>query len=113
MKPLVIRQLDVLSEFKEAVRLQKEIWGFEDIELLPVRLFVVAKKVGGQAIGAFRKARQYDPGDGSLDAVLEPRALDARDEDDGEELVLAAGPGGSELFILSPDSGAKPGQRIR
>jgi methionyl-tRNA synthetase len=27
--------------------------------------------------------------------------------------VLAAGPGGDELFILSPDSGAKPGQRIR
>jgi predicted GNAT superfamily acetyltransferase len=35
------------------VRLQKEIWGFEDIELLPVRLFVVATKVGGQAFGAF------------------------------------------------------------
>ncbi len=30
-----------------------------------------------------------------------------------EGMVLAAGPGGSELFILSPDSGAKPGQRIR
>jgi methionyl-tRNA synthetase len=30
-----------------------------------------------------------------------------------EGMVLAAGPGGSELFILSPDSGAKAGQRIR
>lgn len=30
-----------------------------------------------------------------------------------EGMVLAAGPGGRELFILSPDSGAKPGQRIR
>jgi methionyl-tRNA synthetase len=29
-----------------------------------------------------------------------------------EGMVLAAGPGGEELFILSPDSGAKPGQRI-
>jgi methionyl-tRNA synthetase len=28
-------------------------------------------------------------------------------------MVLAAGPGGEELFILSPDSGAKPGQRIK
>ena len=28
-------------------------------------------------------------------------------------MVLAAGPGDSELFILSPDSGARPGQRIR
>lgn len=30
-----------------------------------------------------------------------------------EGMVLAAGPGDSEIFILSPDSGAKPGQRIR
>jgi len=30
-----------------------------------------------------------------------------------EGMVLAAGPGDDELFILSPDSGAKPGQRIR
>jgi len=30
-----------------------------------------------------------------------------------EGMVLAAGPGDEEIFILSPDSGAKPGQRIR
>ncbi len=30
-----------------------------------------------------------------------------------EGMVLAAGPGDDDLFILSPDSGAKPGQRIR
>ena len=30
-----------------------------------------------------------------------------------EGMVLAAGAGGSDLFILGPDSGAKPGQRIR
>ncbi|MEM9175665.1 MAG: methionine--tRNA ligase subunit beta, partial [Myxococcota bacterium] len=30
-----------------------------------------------------------------------------------EGMVLAAGPGDSELFVLSPDAGAKPGQRIR
>ncbi|HEY4104144.1 MAG TPA: methionine--tRNA ligase [Polyangiaceae bacterium] len=29
-----------------------------------------------------------------------------------EGMVVAAGPGGSEVFVLSPDSGAKPGQRI-
>lgn len=29
-----------------------------------------------------------------------------------EGMVLAAGPGGEEIFILSPDQGAKPGQRI-
>lgn len=50
---IAIRALTALNEFTEAVRLQKEIWGFEDIELLPVRLFVVATKVGGQALGAY------------------------------------------------------------
>ncbi|MBI4889314.1 MAG: acetyltransferase [Acidobacteria bacterium] len=45
--------MTTLAELGEAVRLQKEIWGFEDIELLPLRLFVVAQKVGGQTLGAF------------------------------------------------------------
>ena len=30
-----------------------------------------------------------------------------------EGMVLAAGPGGSELFLLSPDEGATPGLRVR
>jgi methionyl-tRNA synthetase len=29
-----------------------------------------------------------------------------------EGMVLAAGPGGRELFILSPDEGAVPGMRV-
>lgn len=53
MTEVMIRPLAALSEFKEAVTLQKEIWGFDDIELLPLRLFVVASKVGGQVLGAF------------------------------------------------------------
>lgn len=48
-----IQLLSKQKEFEEAVQLQKKIWGFADIELLPVRLFVVATKVGGQAIGAY------------------------------------------------------------
>jgi methionyl-tRNA synthetase len=30
-----------------------------------------------------------------------------------EGMVLAAGPGGSEIYLLSPDNGAKPGQRVK
>ena len=52
-RAIELRHLNSVEEFQEAVRLQQEIWGFEDIELLPVRLFVVAKKVGGQAIGCY------------------------------------------------------------
>ncbi len=50
---ITARALRTHEEFREAVRLQKEIWGFSEIELLPVRLFVVATKIGGQAFGAF------------------------------------------------------------
>lgn len=33
--------------------LQKEVWNFSDAELVPLRMFVVAEKVGGQVMGAF------------------------------------------------------------
>jgi predicted GNAT superfamily acetyltransferase len=52
-KRATIRALQTQQEFQAAVQLQKDIWGFNDIELLPVRLFIVATKVGGQALGAF------------------------------------------------------------
>ena len=48
-----VRALSGHAEFAEAVRLQKIIWGFEDLELLPVRFFVVASRIGGQTLGAF------------------------------------------------------------
>lgn len=48
-----IRALSTNSEFAQAVDLQKRIWNFADIELLPVRLFVVANKVGGHSFGAY------------------------------------------------------------
>ena len=48
-----IRALTTGDEFADAVDLQRRVWNFADIELLPVRLFVVANKVGGQAFGAY------------------------------------------------------------
>jgi len=48
-----IRQLFQLSEFEEVLAMQKTIWGFEDIELLPLRFLVVVSKVGGHVFGAY------------------------------------------------------------
>jgi predicted GNAT superfamily acetyltransferase len=48
-----IRQLTQYQEFVEAVALQKTIWGFDEIDLLPVRLFVTASKIGGHSFGAY------------------------------------------------------------
>jgi predicted GNAT superfamily acetyltransferase len=49
---IAVHPLTTEAEFQSAVQLQKQIWGFDDIELLPMRLFIVATKVGGQAFGA-------------------------------------------------------------
>src|ERR1051326_4556989 len=54
---MTVRPLSGHAEFAEAVRLQKVIWGFDDLELLPVRFFVVASRVGGQTLGAFEGER--------------------------------------------------------
>ncbi len=48
-----IRQLQRLEEFGDVIRLQQAIWGFADIELLPLRFLVVVSKVGGHVFGAF------------------------------------------------------------
>jgi predicted GNAT superfamily acetyltransferase len=48
-----IRQLCRFDEFAQAVRLQQTIWGFDDIEMLPLRSFVVYGKIGGQLFGAY------------------------------------------------------------
>jgi predicted GNAT superfamily acetyltransferase len=50
---LVIRQCETLDEMRACVSLQKEVWNFTDLELVPLRMFVVAQKIGGQVIGAF------------------------------------------------------------
>lgn len=50
---ITVRALTAIPEFQDAVRLQQEIWGFSELDSLPVRLFVVARKIGGGAFGAF------------------------------------------------------------
>jgi predicted GNAT superfamily acetyltransferase len=50
---VVIRNCKSLSEIQECMALQQETWGFSDLEVVPLRLFVVAQKIGGQVIGAF------------------------------------------------------------
>ena len=49
----VIRNCHGLDELSACVSLQKEVWNFTDAELVPLRMFVVAEKIGGQVIGAF------------------------------------------------------------
>lgn len=48
-----IRHCHTVEEFRQCVDLQKTVWRFEDRDLIPVRMFVVARKVEGQVIAAF------------------------------------------------------------
>ncbi len=50
---LTIRKCESLEEMQAAFALQKEVWNFNDGELVPVRIFVLANKIGGHVIGAF------------------------------------------------------------
>src|SRR5262249_40593974 len=50
---IVIRKCHSLEEMRACFALQKEVWNFSDAELVPVRLFVVGEKIGGQVIGAY------------------------------------------------------------
>jgi len=50
---IVLRRCHGLEELRACVALQKEVWNFTDAELVPLRMFVVADKVGGQVMGAF------------------------------------------------------------
>lgn len=54
-RDVVIRRCHDTAEMQSCVQLQKDVWAFSDIELVPLRLFVVADKVGGQVIGAFHE----------------------------------------------------------
>ena len=48
-----IRLCTTVEEFARCLDLQKTIWGFDDIDLVPLRMFVVASKIGGQVFGAY------------------------------------------------------------
>ena len=49
----MVRPITDPAKMRECVELQKEVWGFDDADLLPVRMLVVASKIGGQVFGAY------------------------------------------------------------
>ena len=50
---ITLRQLSDPEEMRVCVGLQKTVWGFSDLEMVPHRMFVVAHRTGGQVIAAF------------------------------------------------------------
>ncbi|HZE69988.1 MAG TPA: GNAT family N-acetyltransferase [Pyrinomonadaceae bacterium] len=50
---IIIREIDSISEMKALEKLQKEVWGWDDLDTMPLMNFIVTKEVGGVLIGAF------------------------------------------------------------
>src|SRR5262245_65700413 len=55
---ITIRKCRGIEEFQACVALQKEVWNFADVDVIPLRMFVVSEKIGGQVIGAFDGNRE-------------------------------------------------------
>ena len=48
-----IREIDSLREMDACIDLQQLVWQFSDLDIVPRRMFVVARAVGGQILGAW------------------------------------------------------------
>jgi predicted GNAT superfamily acetyltransferase len=53
---IVIRDIDQLSDFHEVEALQKDVWGCEDLDVVPLTLFAATKEIGAVLIGAYDSA---------------------------------------------------------
>lgn len=81
------------------------------------KLLRLTLDLGGEQRNVFSGIKSAYPDPSKLDgrltmmiANLKPRKMKFGIS---EGMVMAAGPGGEEIYLLSPDSGAKPGQRIK
>lgn len=50
---IAIRRLETFEEMHACEQLQRVVWQFSDVEIVPHTVFVVADKTGGEALGAF------------------------------------------------------------
>jgi predicted GNAT superfamily acetyltransferase len=50
---MTIRELTSIEEFEACMDLQREGFGRDDLDLMPIRFYVVSRHVGGLVLGAF------------------------------------------------------------
>jgi len=63
MRPaqFTIRSAVGLAELQQCVEIQGAVWGYDDNDIVPRRMFLLAQKIGGQVIGAFDTAGTKGP----------------------------------------------------
>jgi predicted GNAT superfamily acetyltransferase len=67
---ILIRECRGFDELQACVDLQIEVWGYSDGDVIPRRVFLVAQKIGGQAIGAFDTSLPGAPEDGDAASMV-------------------------------------------
>jgi len=50
---ITLREIDSISEMKALEKLQQEVWGWDDLDTMPLMNFIVSREMGGVLIGAF------------------------------------------------------------
>lgn len=80
------------------------------------KLLQLTLDLGGETRNVFagiKSAYEPDQLEGKLTVMVANLAARKMRFGLSEGMVLAAGPGGSDLFVLNPDPGAKPGMRVK
>ena len=54
---IIVRPLESVEEFHEAMNVQKSAWGMPDIEVIPARILIAIARNGGLVLGAFMDGR--------------------------------------------------------
>jgi predicted GNAT superfamily acetyltransferase len=67
-----IRQCETLEEFEACLQMQRDVWQFSDLDVTPLRSFVITRRGGGFTLGAF------DASDNLLGFVHALAAFDER-----------------------------------
>ena len=55
---LTVRHCHGMDEFEACVEVQRQTWGYPDLEMTPRKAFLLAQQLGGQVIGAFDREQR-------------------------------------------------------
>jgi methionyl-tRNA synthetase len=116
--PLVTDPLSPTIEFADFAKLDLRIARIAAAERVEGadKLLRLTLDLGGEARNVFAGIKlAYEPADleGRLTVMVANLAPRKMRFGVSEGMVLAAGPGGKDLFILQPDPGAQPGMRVK
>jgi predicted GNAT superfamily acetyltransferase len=70
LDPILIRPCEGFEELSACVQLQVEVWGYGDRDVVPRRVFIVSKRIGGQVMGAFDTSLPGAGSGGDADSLV-------------------------------------------